>query len=190
MQGVDPDAAGHQKTALVLPVPAADNEIGAIRRRIEPSGMSAHVTILYPFVAPSSISRVVVDGLCDVISGVQPFRFELSEIGWFDERVLYLAPTPSAPFEELTALLVTQFPDYPPYQGAFETVIPHLTVGEGARPRQLRSAAAQVTQHLPIRAVAEAVWLMAPDSAGGWEVLHTFPLGWCPGHEAEHHHPD
>jgi 2'-5' RNA ligase len=188
LRGVPPETASYD-SALVVPVPAADNDIGAIRRRFQPSGMCAHVTVLYPFVTSSSISRVVVDGLCDVVRRIEPFRFELSEIGWFREQVLYLAPTPSAPFEELTALLVARFPHYPPYRGAFETVIPHLTVGEGARPGQLRRVEGQLSQQLPIQAVAEAVWLMAPDPAGHWELLHAFPLGTCPGYEKGHRHP-
>jgi 2'-5' RNA ligase len=177
------------ESALVLPVPSAESNIGALRRKFEPSGISAHVTVLYPFVAAPSISHDVIDAVCEVLSRIEPFNFELSEIGWFEDRVLYLAPTPRAPFEELTALLVDRFPDYPPYRGAFESFIPHLTVGEGARPSQLRRAAGQLTQHMPIKSVAEAVWLMAPDPSGHWELRHTFPLGACPGPEAGHHHP-
>ena len=43
----------------------------------------------------------------------------------------YLAPDPPEPFSRLTEAIVERWPDYPPYEGIHETVIPHLTVAYG-----------------------------------------------------------
>ena len=45
--------------------------------------------------------------------------------------VAWLAPVPDAPFRRLTELIVSRYPDYPPYEGIHDEVIPHLTVGVG-----------------------------------------------------------
>jgi len=37
----------------------------------------------------------------------------------FGDQVLYLAPAPDQPFRRLTDIIVREFPDYPPYGGAF-----------------------------------------------------------------------
>lgn len=165
------------ESALVLPVPAADHCIGALRRKFGQSGMPAHITVLYPFISAASISSDVVYGLREVFSGFEPFAFELSEIGWFEDRVLFLAPTPRAPFEELTALLVKRFPNYQPYRGAFDEIIPHLTIGEGGRPTRLRRTSLQLSRQIPITAVAEEVFLMVPDPSRHWQLCQSFPLG-------------
>ena len=165
------------ESALVIPVPTAEDQIGGLRRRFEPSGMFAHVTVLYPFVAAALISSDVVEGLREVLSGFKPFAFELSEIGWFEDSVLFLAPTPRASFEELTALVVERFPDYQPYRGAFDEIIPHLTIGESGRPTRLRRAALQLSRQIPITALASEVYLMVPDRSGHWQLYRSFPLG-------------
>ena len=103
------------------------------------------------------------------------FEFELGEVGWFDERVLYLAPTPASPFRELTTSLAATFPDYPPYRGEFPEVIPHLTLAEGASASPMERAARRVQRHLPVRASATDVWLMAPDERGHWGLHRSFP---------------
>ena len=43
---------------------------------------------------------------------------------------MWLHPDPSAPFADLTAAVAQRWPDYPPYEGAFDEPIPHLTVSE------------------------------------------------------------
>ena len=57
-------------------------------------------------------------------------RVEVGSTGWFDERVLYLAPTPALPFVSMTEKLMEVHPSISPYGGKFANVIPHLTLGE------------------------------------------------------------
>jgi hypothetical protein len=48
-------------SAVVVPVPEAEPRVGALRTALDPSaalGVPAHVTILYPFVAPAQSTMV------------------------------------------------------------------------------------------------------------------------------------
>ena len=45
--------------------------------------------------------------------------------------VVWLAPEPAEPFIALTELLAAAFPDHPPYEGAHDEIVPHLTLGLG-----------------------------------------------------------
>ena len=159
---------------------AAEATVHPLRRKLDPSsglGMPAHITVLYPFAPPASITESFAQRLGDLFGRAEPFDFSLSEIGWFDKRVMYLTPSPGAPFVDLTARIAAEFPDYPPYGGRFDEISPHLTVGEGARPGRMRRAGRRLEPLLPIRAVATEVWLMAPETSGRWGPRQKFMLG-------------
>lgn len=98
--------------------------------------------------------------------------------GWFDEDVLWLAPDPDAPFRALTAAVFRAFPDYPPYQGEYTDLVPHLTVGSTGTSDDLRAAERAVLPHLPITSEVTHVQLMCGSpTAGSWRILHDIPLG-------------
>ncbi|HVA02346.1 MAG TPA: 2'-5' RNA ligase family protein [Acidimicrobiales bacterium] len=159
---------------------AAEGTVDPLRQKLDPSsglGMPAHITVLYPFAPPVSITESFAQRLGDLFGRAKPFDFSLSEIGWFDKRVMYLTPTPGAPFVDLTARIAAEFPEYPPYGGRFDEIIPHLTIGEGARPGRMRRAGHRLESLLPISAVASEVWLMAPEPSGRWGVRQRFTLG-------------
>jgi hypothetical protein len=69
-------------------------------------------------------------------------------------------PEPSAVFRGLTAVIVDEFPAYLPYRGAYDDVVPHLTIGQEAPVADLQDAATTVAGHLPIAARADEIWLM------------------------------
>ncbi len=173
-------ASDAKESTLLVPVPSAENSVAKVRKRLDPAsrlGVPAHVSVLYPFAAPALLDDTAMERLSVIFGSVGAFDFELSDVGWFDERVLYLAPHPASTFVAITNALATGFPDYPPYGGEFPEVIPHLTLGEGASAPRMRRAARRVQRHLPIRATAAEVWLMAPDASGHWHRLHSFALG-------------
>ncbi len=171
------------ESTLVILVPSAEATVGKLRRKLDRSAawsIPLHITILYPFAAPDAMSEEFLLRLGAVLRGSAPFEFALTEIGWFDQRVMYLAPTPREPFVELTSRIVADFPEHRPYGGAYDDVVPHLTVGEGVRPARLRRAARRVEPKLPITAAATEVCLMAPDASGRWSIERRFPLGEAP----------
>jgi 2'-5' RNA ligase superfamily len=93
--------------------------------------------------------------------------------------VVWLAPRPDEPFRALTRAVSAALPGYLPYGGAYDDVIPHLTIGD--RPAdgvtELSAAEADVLRWLPIQARISRVWLMtgnaAPDS---WQTVAELPL--------------
>ena len=71
------------------------------------------------------------------------------------------------------------FPGYRPYGGAFEDVVPHLTVGD--RPSggiaELRAAEAEVLPLLPVSTRVSRMWLMTGGAEpGSWRTVAEFPL--------------
>lgn len=144
--------------------------------------MPAHVTVLVPFAPPGRLDGAAFAELAELFGAVAPFEYLLRRTRWFDDRVLYLEPEPAEPFRQLTLSVAERFPDYPPYEGAFDDVVPHVTVGESGRylrrRRRMRRAAARLADMSPVRATAAEVWLMAYDQDGvGWRREGRFPLG-------------
>ncbi len=175
------DAGVNPQSTLVVAVPAAEPVVGRVRRRFDPTsraGMPAHVTVLYPFAEPAGLGPEVFGALSELFAAHPPFGFTLAGVGWFGEGIAFLGPKPAAPFEALTASVADRFPAFPPYRGAYERVVPHLTVGARGRPRALRRAAARVEATLPIEAVATEVLLMVRGPGRRpWRAVQAFPLG-------------
>jgi 2'-5' RNA ligase superfamily len=104
-----------------------------------------------------------------------PFSFELRELRrWPD--VLYLAPEPPAPFVALTEAFVASYPEHPPYEGAHETVVPHLTVAQGG-PEVLAAAENDVWPSLPLSARVDELLLLAERERDAWRTAARIPLG-------------
>jgi 2'-5' RNA ligase len=172
-----------RETAVLVPVPEAERVVSPHRSRLDGAaalGVPAHVTVLFPFVPPSSVTPDVVDALGAAVATVSAFGCEFPATSWFGENVLYLAPRPDEPFRALTRAVCAAFPGYLPYGGAFADTIPHLTVGDrpAAGVADLRAAEAAVLPQLPVRTRVSRVWLMAGSATvpGSWRTLAEFPL--------------
>jgi 2'-5' RNA ligase len=155
------------RTALIVAIPEAEPAVGALRLEHDwsaPLGVPAHVTILFPFAAGAEVDE---EAIAEVIAGFPAFDFELDRVGRFEGGPVWLHPEPSEPFTALTAAVWHRFPDYPPYEGAHDTVVPHLTVSYEP---------IDVDIELPIRARAHAVTLIEEAADGRWSVRRVFPL--------------
>ncbi|WP_121257005.1 2'-5' RNA ligase family protein [Nocardioides ferulae] len=168
-------------SAVIVPIPGAERTVAAHRARHDRAsswGVPAHVTVLYPFVPPAAIDQDVLTRVARAVEAVPRFDVAFERSEWFGDSVLWLAPEPSAPFEELTAVLSDAFPEHPPYGGAFEEVVPHLTVGHDAELAELLRAEAAVRAGLPVRGRVDAVQVWAGSQAPGtWACLAHAPLG-------------
>ena len=170
------------ESAVLVPVPEAERAVGGHRGRLDPAagwGVPAHVTVLYPFVAPSAITATVIAGLAGAVGSVSAFGCEFASTAWFGDETVWLAPRPDEPFRALTRAVSAAFPGYPPYGGVHDDVVPHLTVGD--RPAggvaELRAAEADVLRWLPIRSRISRVWLMTGSAApGSWQTVAELPL--------------
>ena len=164
------------QTALVVPVPAAEPVVGRLRASHDASaayGVPAHVSVLFPFLQLTEIGDDVREALAGICSAVPAFDLELACTGRF-AGVVWLDPQPDRPFRELTAAVAARWPAYPPYGGAFDEVVPHLTVAEGDD-EVLDAAERDVLAGLPIAALAEEVALLGFDGRA-WSRRESFPL--------------
>lgn len=169
-------------SAVLVPVPEAERVVSRYRARLDDAaalGVPAHVTVLYPFVPPTAITAATLEELAAAAASVGAFDCEFPVTAWFGSNVLWLAPRPDEPFRELTRVVAEAFPGYRPYDGAFDDVVPHLTVGD--RPSggaaELRAAEAGVLPLLPVSARISRVWLMTGGAApGSWRTVAECPL--------------
>lgn len=168
------------QSAFIVRVPEAEPLVQSLREKFDPSaaqGVPAHITILYPFMPPERISGDVLAAVREALRDMAPFGFRLSRIGRFPTTV-YLAPEPVEPFVELTRRLVRRFPEYPPYGGEHQDVVPHLTVAHGDL-QQAADAEAELSRTLQTRPdihchCKEVVLL--ENSTGMWRPMRIFEL--------------
>jgi 2'-5' RNA ligase len=165
------------ETALVVVVPEAESLVSEWRAQYDWSaqrGVPAHITLVYPFAPTEKVDDELLGEIRELLGSEAAISFELTRVARFSE-VAWLAPEPSDPFKALTDLIAARFPDYPPYEGAHDEVIPHLTVAEGGV-RLLDQVEAALSGHLPIPARAEDVAFLFEDDEGRWHEAHRFPL--------------
>ncbi len=169
------------RSAIVVPIelPAA---LEAIRRdHVDNArlGVPAHVTVLFPFVPAGSIARADIERAGAAIASTAAFDVEFRTVTSFDpiptkEGVVWLAPEPAAAFIAMTKALGAAFPDYLPYDGLHDTVIPHLTLANVDVDVADLTAAAR--PELPFRERVEAAVLLVEDEAGRWRIADRLPL--------------
>ena len=165
-----------KRLTLLVPVPAAERHVYKLRRAHDPAalaGIPAHVTLLHPFLTPERLGRAVRSELRALFAATPAFRFRLERAARFP-GALYLAPEPASPFVRLTEALVRAWPEVPPYGGAYESIVPHLTVAQGSAAEA--ELARELGAALPIDASAREVWLMLEDSGGRWWRDQVYPL--------------
>jgi 2'-5' RNA ligase len=165
------------ESGIILPIPEAEAAVGHLRRLYDPQaryGVPAHITLLYPFAHPSRVGDAA-DALQQLFRLVPPFDFSLVEVRRFPATA-YLHPEPSATFVQLTERLAHRWPEFPPYGGAFSTVIPHLTVADHVAADVLDAVDRNIAIHLPIRCRATEAWVMCSDEHGFWSRHEIFPF--------------
>jgi 2'-5' RNA ligase len=167
------------RTALVILVPETELLVKEFRDRYDPSaaeGMPAHLTVLYPFKSVDEIGKEVVDALQTLFSRYSRFSFTLEETRRFP-TTLYLTPRPEALFQELTQAVAERYPETPPYEGVFSTVVPHLTIAQVGESQELDKISDEFDRasrgRLPIHSSAEKVWLMEKQE-GKWKPRLSF----------------
>jgi 2'-5' RNA ligase len=171
---------GLRPTSLVVPVLSVSGIARELRERLDPTaaaGFPPHITVLYPFLPPSEMTGDGLRELSAAFRRIPAFDYQLSSIHWFQPNVVYLAPDRAGHFRRLTEAVVTLFPERQPYEGAFDQVVPHLTIGDSSSSADLRRAASRLRRQLPITATADEVWLMAEDDEGSWLLEQVFRLG-------------
>jgi 2'-5' RNA ligase len=174
-------ASGAGESAIIVPVqvPVAVNRL---RDRMDPSaavGVPAHVTLIYPFMPVYQLKDDVRRRIEGIIASEPAFPFQLTSVQRWP-TVVYLAPEPADPFRRLTASLAEAFPDYPPYEGIHENVVPHLTIAQDVPDEYYAAAEHALPGMLPIRDFAREAWLIGHTPDQPWHTLWHLPFGSTP----------
>lgn len=140
---------GH--TVLAVPVPALEPDVLERTAFYDPSFVStdpcfvhAHITLLAPW--RSDPTEDDLEAVASIARASAPFTATLDELDEFPDGVIHLVPDPQAPFRALTARLAAAFPETPPYGGAYDDVVPHLTLDRS--PHVTRDAVRSRVAHL------------------------------------------
>ena len=169
------------ESAFIACVPEAEPYVGHLRERFDPSakvGMPAHITVLYPFMSPDLIGTAVLERARAVVVATRTFAFTLARVSRVPGAV-YLAPEPSAPFIELTKRLVREFPEFPPYSGQYEGIVPHLTVAHGGRLEHSRVETELLISLSAGIACSCSELVLIENTSGRWQQMHVFPLSYA-----------
>lgn len=168
------------ESAVVVLIPEAERLVGRFRADLDVAaalGVPAHVTVLFPFVPPGLIDDMVIAELASAVGSVRSFEVTFARAAWFDRSVLWLAPEPADPFLALTRAVCERFPDYPPYRGEHQDVVPHLTVGIDQPVEALESAERAIEPGLPVSSrVSNAVLMQGSSGPGSWSIVAELPL--------------
>ncbi|OGH47923.1 MAG: hypothetical protein A3A51_00285 [Candidatus Levybacteria bacterium RIFCSPLOWO2_01_FULL_39_10] len=150
---------------LLIPVLEVKHLVDGLREKYDPGFLREappHITILYPFKRPRDMNIEDIKKLNSIFEKVEKFTFSLQKINTFP-NVVYLEPSESENFINLTRKVVEMFPNYPPYEGKFEGITPHLTIGQELEERTaqvLDETKSKLEKRLPINSEAKEVWLM------------------------------
>lgn len=172
-------AAPGRRTGLVVLVPEAEPVVGKWRASLDPStghGMPAHLTVLFPWFRSRELTPELLAELGRVAGACRGFDVVFHRLDRFEET-LWLAPSPPEPFVSLTEAVRRRWPEHPPFEGRYETVVPHLTIGDGLDPDAHAHVVADVERGLPVRCGVGELTLMAQDRADRWFAHSSYPFG-------------
>ena len=169
------DATRPSGIAVPIALPMA---VARVRRQWDLAaslGARPHVTVLFPFLPEAKLTPAVRSALVGIAASAEPFEVRFASVRRFD-GVLWLEPEPAAPFRHLTAAVVARWPDWPPYGGLFDTVIPHLTVVESDI-ALLDGLEPIIAAALPFTSRATHLETWFQDPAGRWQPRWRIALG-------------
>jgi 2'-5' RNA ligase len=166
-------------TAIVVLTPEAEPVAGCFYRAHTDAGrdgMTPHVTLLVPFMPAARLGEDVLHRLRQLFGRFEAFDYHLRRFELFDGGVLYLAPEPPGPFVNLVSALAEEFPEYPPYEGIHEVVIPHVTVADSGDEELHARVRSDVEPRLPVACRAAEATLVERGADLQWRPRDTFPL--------------
>jgi 2'-5' RNA ligase len=172
----------HRTSVVVIPPQAVWEPIQAIRRQHDRQihRWMPHVNLLYPF-CPREQFDLAVPVLTAACQEVSAFDATLSTFRSFTHAsgrsTLWLAPEPRAAFVQLQAALHTALPGYDEQSRFSGGFTPHLSVGQVASRRELRSlTAALQADWQPVPFSIAAVALIWREADRPFQVEHWLSL--------------
>lgn len=164
-------------TGLVVPVAEAAELLAPWSGRLPAAAraLPPHVTALWPFLPVDVTDDGVVRRLEDLLAGVPAFSFALTRVAELADAAVLL-PEPAAPFRALTRLIWEEWPECPPYGGAFDDIAPHVTVVIDPTAAEREAVEQALAPRLPLGCRATEVLLVEETPAGPLRERRRFTL--------------
>ncbi len=165
-------------TGLVVPVDAARALVEPWLDRLPAAGraLPPHVTALWPFLPVDAVDDAVERRLGELLAGAGAFSFALGRVAELADAVVLVAE-PARPFTALTRLLWDEWPECPPFGGAYDDIAPHVVVAIDPSPADRAAVEATLAPALPLSVRAAEVLLVEEVESGAVRVRRRFPLG-------------
>jgi 2'-5' RNA ligase len=168
------------QSALSLVIRDAE-PFDAVRRdfatRPAVQGVPFHVTLLYPFAPRDELSAPLLADVRDFFASQAPLEFALTRIAHWP-TVVYAVPEPDEPLVACVRALHARYPQWPPYEGIHETVLPHATLGVDVEGDAVRGEIERrLTAYLPRSCSFREVTLLEEFAPDRWRERQNFPLG-------------
>jgi 2'-5' RNA ligase len=171
-----------RRTALVIVVPDAEPLVGDLRMRhdrMAALGVPAHVTVLHPFTP--MVDDAIATRVSEVCQRLEPFDAQFTDVGRFPGGVVWLRPQPLERFVTMLVAVQAAFPDWPPYGGAFDEPVPHLTVASGADEATAdeldRTLVERMTELDVVTSRVDRLTLLEEATDLRWTAGRSWPLG-------------
>ncbi len=152
--------------------------LARLRSRWDPVaavGVPPHITILFPFLPAERLDPSVRVDLAEIAAGIEPFEVRFEAVARFP-TVVYLVPEPATPFVRLTEMVARRFPEHPPYGGAFDEIVPHLTVCESSD-APADAIAERAERSLPFVRRVTALEILVEGDGSPWRERWRIPVG-------------
>ena len=168
-----------QSTGLVVPVDAARRArraVAAPAARRRPLPAAARDGALAVPAGRRRWTRPRSAACEELLSGAQPFAFALTRVATLADATV-LVPEPAEPFAALTRLLWDEWPECPPFGGAFDDIAPHVVVAIDPSAADRAAIEAALAPLLPLEARAAEVLLVEETASGALRERRRFALG-------------
>ncbi len=164
-------------SALIVPVETAASLVAPWVERLPVAGrdLPPHVTALWPFLPVEALDEAVERRLEGLLAGVPAFSFALTRVAELADAAV-LMPEPAAPFDTLTRLLWAEWPECPPFGGAYEDIAPHVVVAIDPSGADRAAIEAALAPHLPLACRAAGVLLIEETASGALRERRHIPL--------------
>jgi hypothetical protein len=165
-------------TGLVVPVAEAAELIAPWQALIPVASraLPPHVTALWPFLPVEAADLAAERRLEEFLAGGPAFSFALTRVAELADAAVLL-PEPAAPFRALTQAIWAEWPEYPPYGGAFDDVAPHLPAAIDPSASERAAIEEALAPRLPLPCRATEVLLVEETPAGPLRARRRFALG-------------
>ena len=165
-------------TGLIVPVEAAADLLAPWLSCLPAAGraLPPHLTALWPFLPVEAFDPAVERRLEEVLAGVPAFTFALTRVAELADAAVLL-PEPAAPFRALTRLIWDEWPECPPFGGAFDDVAPHVVVAVDPSAHTRQAIEEALAPRLPLPCRATEALLVEETPAGPLRERRRFTLG-------------